>query len=118
MSGNCPISIYNPKYKLIFQVRNVDRCENAEAVELYRHNDTKEFLLYRYVQNDNTFPLKVIHKFTSLIGYEVTETLGKVNLFITTIYGNTNIVTNRFNACCGSKIYVLQVESDILKNLL
>jgi len=118
MSGNCPIALYNPKYKLIFQVRNVDRCDNAEALELYRHIDTKEYLLYRYVQNDNTFPLKVIHRFTSLIGYEMTETVGRVSLFITTIYGNSNIVSNRFTACCGSKIYVLQVEAEILKNLL
>jgi hypothetical protein len=116
MSGNCPFSS-NSNYTRLFKVQSTDRCDNAETVELYQHKTTKEYLLYRYTHRDNTYPLKVIHKFTSILGYEITEERGFVSLLITTVYGNTNIISQRFNACCGSKIHVLQVENEIIRTL-
>lgn len=116
MSGNSPF-VYNNNYNRIFKVQSTDRCDTAETVELYQHNTTKDYLLYRYTHKENTYPLKVIHKFTSLLGYEIIEDRGFVSLLITTVYGNTNIISQRFNACCGSKLHVLQVESEILRTL-
>jgi hypothetical protein len=46
------------------------------------------------------------------------ETNGLISLLITTVYGNSNIVSHKFTACCGTKLHVLQVENEIIKHLL
>ena len=117
MSGNSPIS-YNNNYTKLFQVRSIDKCDNAQSIELYKNKLTNDYLLYRYVHNDNSYPLKIVHKFTSLIGYEMIESNGIISLLITTVYGNSNIVSHKFTACCGTKLHVLQVENEIIKHLL
>ena len=109
---------HNNNYTKLFQVRSIDKCDNAQSIELYKNKLTNDYLLYRYVHNDNSYPLKIVHKFTSLIGYEMIETNGLISLLITTVYGNSNIVSHKFTACCGTKLHVLQVENEIIKHLL
>jgi len=108
----------NPNYNRLFRILSTpDRCDVMEVVELYKKkNYTKDeppYCLLRYRQLESQFPVKLIHKFSDLIAAELVEDSGKTVLFITTVYGTTNTIFNRFNACCGTKIYTLQVEQQL-----
>ena len=106
----------NPNYIQLFRILSEPiRCESREVVELYKRKvigpgDTSPYFLLRYTEVENQFPRKIIHKFRDLIATEVTDDCGKSTLFITTVYGDNNLLSHKFNACCGTKIYVLKVE--------
>jgi|UniRef100_A0A6C0HEK5 hypothetical protein len=106
---------YNPNYIQLFRILSEPiRCDSREVVELYKKKDIKPgdspYCLLRYTEVENQFPRKIIHKFRDLIATEVTDDCGKSNLFITTIYGDNNLLSHKFNACCGTKVYTLKVE--------
>ena len=47
---------------------------------------------------------------------EIIDEITKVTLYLTTTYHNSSI-THRFAACCGNKLYVNNVESEIYRYL-
>jgi hypothetical protein len=116
---------YNQKYRQLFSIRSTDNCDNSEIVELYESNTSskevpgtsKYYVLYRYRQDDGYFPFKSVHKFTDLISYELIEEKGRVILYIHTTFDKSQNTTQRFFACCGSKLFVISVESKLYEYL-
>ncbi len=105
----------NPKYTQIFRILSpAERCDSREVIELYKKKsvDFAPYCLLRYRQVESQYPIKIIHKFSDLIAVELLQEGNNTVLYINTIYGQnpTNIVGNRFNVCCGTKSYVLNVE--------
>ncbi len=109
---------YNQKYNQLFSIRSTDSRDNSEIVELYesRTNPTY-YVLYRYRQDDGYYPFKSVHKFTTLISYELIEEKGRVILYINTAFDKSPNVTQRFFACCGSKLFVISVENKLYEYL-
>jgi len=106
---------YNPNYKQLFKIISPqDHCYTQEVVELYLKNNAApheaKYALLRYAEIESMFPRKFIHKFSDMIASEVVDDCGKSRLYITTIYGKDNILSNRFGLCCGTKTYLLNVE--------
>lgn len=109
---------YNQKYQQLFSIRSTDKCDNAEIVELYESKTSdKYYVLYRYRQDDGYYPFKSVHKFTTLISYELIEERGRVILYINTVYDKSPNTSQRFFACCGSKLFVINVENEFYKHL-
>ena len=109
---------YNSKYNQLFIIRSTDRCDNAEVVELYQTKTSPSYyVLYRYRQDDGFYPFKSVHKFTELISYELIEERGRVILYINTVYDKSPNTTQRFFACCGSKLFVISVENELYRYL-
>ncbi len=99
----------NGSYSKIFSVRSMD---TREIVELYKKQNY--YVLYRY--NENNITSKCVNKFTEVIQVEIIDEITKVTLYLTTTYHNSSI-THRFAACCGNKLYVNNVESEIYRYL-
>lgn len=109
----------NPNWKQVFKLQSqMSDCFTTEVVELYKNKkDNNEWAIFRFRFRDNSFPLKIVHKFTNLISGEYIEKNGEYNLTLNTLYKD-NVVSQSFNACCGSKLWVSQVERALYDNLL
>ncbi len=109
----------NPNYVQLFKVSsNQTVCNLVERVELYRHKDKKFYILFRYVIDNMTMPVRTLLKFTDLLHTEVIQLGNAVNLYMTTGYKDLNTVTNKVDIACGSLPYVLQIEKALYDNLL
>lgn len=105
----------NPKYIQLFRILSpAERGDSREVIELYKKKsaDFAPYCLLRYRQIESQYPVKIIHKFSDLIAVELLQEGNNTVLYINTIYGQNpnNIVGNRFNICCGTKSYILNVE--------
>ncbi len=111
---------YNQNYTQLFKISsNQSACALIERIELYKHKTQNMFILFRYVIDNMTMPVRTILKFTDLLSTEVTQNGNSaVSLFITTGYKDLNTLSYRVNLCCGSLPYVLQVEKALYDNLL
>ncbi len=107
MSAYVPFN--NTNYTKIFSIKSVD---TREIVELYKKNS--HYVLYRY--NENNITSKCVNLFTEVIQVEIIDEITKVSLYLTTCYNNTS-TTHRFVACCGNRLYVNNVESEIYRHL-
>jgi hypothetical protein len=99
----------NGNYQKIFSVRSTD---TREIVELYKRSNY--YVLYRY--NENGVTSKCVNKFTEVIQVEIIDEITKMSLYLTTNYNNSAVI-HRFNACCGNKLYVNNVETEIYRHL-
>jgi hypothetical protein len=110
--------INNLNYIQLFKISsNVSACQLVERVELYKHKTKDFYVLYRYLINNMTMPIRTLVKFKELISAEVTQTGNTVNLYITTAF-NDLYFSDKINICCGNLPYVLQVEKALYDNLL
>jgi hypothetical protein len=112
----------NPNYKQLFSIRDYNKCDNVEIVELYERKivspNTPKYALIRIVATAMNEPLKSIHKFDNLITMETTDDCGRISLVITTVYGSDNLIVTKFNCSCNRRSYITMVENEIYKYLL
>lgn len=111
----------NPNYTLVFNVREYNKCDAVEIVNLYRRNnpgaDDAKYALLRLVATSVNNPIRTIHKFNDLLSTEFIDD-GRLSLYITTVYGKESFISSRFHTCCGTRVFVENVEKEILKHLL
>jgi hypothetical protein len=109
----------NPNYQSLFKISsNANACSIIEKVELYKHKTKPFYILFRYMIDNMTMPVRTLLKLTDLLQTEVLQTANRAELYITTGYKDLSITTNRVNIACGSLPYVLQVEKAMYENLL
>jgi hypothetical protein len=109
----------NSNYLQLFKISSQpSSCQVIERVELYKHKTKAFFVLFRYVIDNMTMPIRTILKFTDLLYTEATQTASTVNLFVTTGYKDLSITLNKINLCCGQLPFILQVEKALYDNLL
>ena len=108
----------NSNYKQLFRIRsNANSCALIETVELYKHKTKDYFIIFKYIIDNMTMPIRTILKFKDLISSEVTQTGNTVTMYITTAY-NDLYFNNKVGICCGNLPYILQVEKALYDNLL
>ena len=112
----------NGRWKQLFRLQSqMSECGVTEVVELYKknpvQNEVQEWGLFRFRFQNNSFPLRIVHKFTSLISGEYKERNGEYTLSLNTLY-KENVVNQSFDACCGTKLWVGQVEKAIYEQLI
>jgi len=109
----------NPNYKQLFKISSTaSACPLIERVELYQHKTLNFYILFRYVIDNMTMPIRTLLKFTDLLHTEVTQIGNRVNLYMTTCFKDLTVNTGKVDVCCGSLPYVLQVEKALYDNLL
>jgi len=110
---------YNPNYISLFKISSTpSSCALIERVELYKHKTGNFYILFRYVIDNMTMPVRTLLKLTDLIQTEVLQSANRAELYVTTGYKDLSITTNRVNIACGSLPYILQVEKALYDNLL
>ena len=109
----------NHHYTQLFRIRSSTySCNMIETVELYKHKTKDYYILFRYMIDNLVMPVRTLLKFTDLLSVEVIQDGSQVELYVTTAYKGIESVTDKIGICCGSLIYVLQVEKGLYDHLL
>ncbi len=134
----------NNKYKQLFSLlSNQGNCSIAERVELYQHKVEKFYVLYRGLFNNSMTPLRQSFiKFTEYLSYDLINSSelmppqvqdpscgqptgkclqlpkGSVTLRILTTYKDQLLSQEKFEVCCSTLQFVLQVAKALNDALL